>query len=306
MLPLYSLYSHTHSLSSRALSKSRTATLVPQFSQWFRIQVRSAATNLITRFAHLPRTHCASSAPPPAAASPLQSSTRATVGAAAPSLPQPSRAPTAQRSPRLHQAARTLRDSLAKTAQHPSRRCSLRASPLLHRRSKAPRCRSLDSRPLSLLGAAFASLSQLFSCFSSLCMRFADRWSLLFEGVYGLPLIPCPRQSAASARCSLVFCFKHNWRRLKQASNSCEGNGIHLPVGAGAWAVSPGAAHATSVPAGAISAIWAPGYGPPIYAPPLQAQPAFYPPVAPPQYPFQHPQSVAAAAAFYQPRPHYY
>jgi hypothetical protein len=33
MLPLYSLYSHTHSLSSRALSKSRTATLVPQFSQ---------------------------------------------------------------------------------------------------------------------------------------------------------------------------------------------------------------------------------------------------------------------------------
>jgi hypothetical protein len=31
-LPLYSLYSHTHSLSSRVLSKSRTATLVPQFS----------------------------------------------------------------------------------------------------------------------------------------------------------------------------------------------------------------------------------------------------------------------------------
>jgi hypothetical protein len=31
-LPLYSLYSHIHSLSSRALSKSRTATLLPQFS----------------------------------------------------------------------------------------------------------------------------------------------------------------------------------------------------------------------------------------------------------------------------------
>jgi hypothetical protein len=50
----------------------------------------------------------------------------------------------------------------------------------------------------------------------------------------------------------------------------------------------------------------APVYGPPVYAPPLQAQPAFYSPVAPPQYPFQHPQGAAAAAAFYQPRPQYY
>jgi hypothetical protein len=49
---------------------------------------------------------------------------RATVGAAAPSLPQLSRAPTAPRSSRLPEAARTLRDSLAKTAQHPPGRCS--------------------------------------------------------------------------------------------------------------------------------------------------------------------------------------
>jgi len=62
------------------------------------------------------------------------------------------------------------------------------------------RRRPLDSRPFSLFGAAFASLSQLFSCFYSFRMRFADRWSLLLEGVYGLPLAPLLRQSCL---CSL-------------------------------------------------------------------------------------------------------
>jgi hypothetical protein len=96
------------------------------------------------------------------------------------------------------------------------------------------RRRPLDSHPPSPFGAAFASLSQLLSCFYSFRMRFADRWSFLFvEGVYGLPLAPLLRQSAASARCALVFRFKHNWRRLKQASNSCEGKLERMPFGIG-------------------------------------------------------------------------